>query len=289
MKKKVVKAVEQSVRQGVLAATWPRYLEYRMEEYADGDAWADAELPQGLRNDRWSNLSERQRSTILASDPLASGQGRLYSPLADAQDLFIEFASLEPTKEAWKSFLRRYGTLGPDPRRDLFSRFVEEVQRAKRVLKLYEAATAEPAHVKAIAGVWGEGTLQDPSRWAERTTPPEASRLALKEVDAVTRRMLAAETFSDLYYSSHGEQPLLSYGFRSLLGAMWLQFAFVRTSIREPRRCAAEDCPKLLAAGGEGKKRMYRNKSYCSKACGERQRDRDRRWSRTLSRSDDTA
>lgn len=287
IKEKLIQSVEQSVRQGVLAALWPRYPEeYQVERYDDGEVWATAELPAHWREERWVGLSEEQRERALESDPTASGQGRLYSPLTDAQDLFIQFARLEPTEEAWRSFLPRYGALGPDPRRDRFSRFVEEVRRAKRVLKLYEAATAKPADVNAIAGIFGEdGVLQDSDRWTKKTTPPEASRLALKEVDAVIWGMLQAETFVDLYYKTGEEQPVLSSGFHSLLGAIWLQFSFARTLIREPRRCKAEDCSNLLTAGRGAKKAVYKNKDYCSKACGERQRYRDRRWSRTLSRS----
>lgn len=287
---KLIEGVEQSARQSVLTATWPCYVEYRVERYDDGEVWATAELPAHWREGRWAALSEEQRERALPlSDPTASGQARLYSPLTDVPDLFILFARLEPTEEEWLSFLHRYGALGPDPRRDRFSRFLEEVRRARRVLKLYQAASQSPPNVRAIAGIFGEdGALQDPDRWAKRTTPPEASRLALKEVDAVIKEMLKAETFGDLYYGTREEQPSLSWGFRSLLGCIWIQFAFARTSIREPRKCKAEDCPNFLTASPGAKKATYKNKDYCSKACGERQRYRDRKWARTLSRRSDT-
>jgi hypothetical protein len=260
-----------------------------VERYNDGEVWATAELPAHLREAQWAGLSEEQRERALESDPTASEQGRLYSPLTDAQDLFIRFARLEPTEEAWRSFLRSYGALGPDPRRDRFSRFVEEVRRAKRVLKLYEAATAKPADVNAIAGIFGEdGVLEAPDLWAKRSAPPQASLPALKEVDAVIREMLKAETFADLYSGSPEGQPLPSWGAHTLLGSIWLQFAFARTSIREPRRCKAEDCSNLVTASPGAKKGLYKNKDYCSKACSERQRYRNRKWARTLSRSDET-
>jgi hypothetical protein len=291
MTEKLIEGVEQSARQGVLAATWPCYREYRVERYADGEVWATAEFPAPLREGRWADLSEEQRKRALPpSDLTASGRARLYSPLTDAPDLFIRFARWETTEEAWLSFLRCYGALGPDPRRDRYSRFCQEVRRAKRVLEFYEAATTKPVpDVKAIAGIFGEdGVLQDPDLWAMRTAPQRASGDALKEVDAVIREMLRAETFGDLYSGSYEEQPLPSWGAHSLLGNVWLEFFFARTSIREPRRCKAEDCPNFLPASSGGKKATYKNKKYCSKACAERQRYRDRRWSRTLSRGDGT-
>jgi hypothetical protein len=281
---KLIEGVEQSARQGVLAATWPRYVDYRVERHADGEVWAVAEHPAHWREGRWVGLTEEQKDRAIASDSLASYQGRLYFPLADTPDLFIRFARLEPTEEEWQSFLRRYGALGQDPRRDRFSRFVEEVRQAKRVLKLYEAATAEPAEVNPIASIFGEdGVLLNSDQWAKRTSPPEASRLALKEVDVVIREMLRAETFADLRYEAREEQPLLSLAVRSLLGCIWIQFAFARTLVREPRRCEAEDCYNLLAASPGAKKAVYKNKRFCSKACSERDRYARKKWSRTLS------
>jgi hypothetical protein len=280
----LIEGVEQSARQGVLAATWPRYVDYRVERHADGEVWAVAEHPAHWREARWAGLSEQQRERALEFDPTVSGQARLYSPLTDAQDLFIRFARLEPTVEEWRSFLLRYGALGPDPQRDRYSRFVQEVRRAKRVLKLYQAAKAEPADVNAIASIFGEDSvLRDPDRWAKGTSPPEASRLALKEVDAVIKEMLKAETFADLYCGNHEEQPLPSWGAHSLLGSIWLEFFFARTSIREPRRCEAEDCYSLLTASPGAKKGAYKNKRFCSKACSERDRYARKKWSRTLS------
>jgi hypothetical protein len=150
------------------------------------------------------------------------------------------------------------------------------------VLRLYEAATAKPIpDVKAIAEVFGgDGGLQDPSQWVKKVAPVDAGRWALQEVDLVTRGVLREETFADFYYGGHGEAPLGSWGFRSLLGALWLQFFFVRTSTQEPRQCQARDCNKLLGAGGKGQKGMYSNKRFCSTACAERDRYHRRKLAR---------
>jgi hypothetical protein len=279
--KELTEAVDQSVRINVLADAWPRYRSYRVD-HADGDAYATAELPAERLVGRWSELAEEQQNRLLFQDPLASNQQPLYFPLTDAQDLFLHFARQEPTEEAWQAFLNRYGTLGPDPRRDVFSRFCEEVRRAGRVLRLYEAATAKPVpDVEAIARIFGEdGMLQDQRQWAKKVAPVDAGRWALREVDLVAKDVLRAETFADFYYGDHGESPLGSWGFRSLLGALWLQFFFLRISKHEPQHCKARDCNKLLGPGDKGEKATYSNKRFCSKACGERDRYHRRKLAR---------
>jgi hypothetical protein len=273
--------MDQSARSRVRADTWTRYRSYRVD-HADGDAYATAELPAEWLIGRWSELAVEQQDRLLFQDPLASSQQPLYSPLTDAQDLFLHFAHLEPTEEAWQAFLDKYGTLGPDPRRDVFSRFCEEVQRAGRVLRLYEAATAKPVpDVDAIAKIFGDdGMLQDPSRWAKKVAPADAGRWALREVDLVAKDVLRGETFADFYYGDHEDSPLGSWGFRSLLGALWMQFFFLRTSKQEPRRCQARGCSRLLGPADKGEKAMYSNKQFCSRACGER----DRYYRRKLAR-----
>jgi hypothetical protein len=280
MEDKFAEAVERSVRQGVSAGVWRRYRNYRMKKAEDGDVWATAVLPP-----RWrEGYCEEERKSVQDASPI------LYSPLTEAKDLFVRFADMEPTEEAWRTFLLQYGTLGRDPERDKLSRFIEEVRRARRVLTLYEAGTAKPADVKAIAGVFvGAGTKRDTARWAKDTGPVEASRLALGQVDFETRQMLREETFADLFQGGQDEQLHLSYGFHSLLGAAWLQFAFLRASQRGPLRCQAPDCSNPLDVGTGGKKAVYKNKRFCSNACAERDRYARKKWSRTLSRSDDAS
>lgn len=75
---------------------------------------------------------------------------------------------------------------------------------------------------------------------------------------------------------------MLSYGFRSLLGAMYLQLAFLRSGKTAARVCQGPDCNRTIAiskpeteeqkdkrlARGERKtSKTYDNKVYHSGAC----------------------
>jgi hypothetical protein len=67
-----------------------------------------------------------------------------------------------------------------------------------------------------------------------------------------------------------------SWGFRSLLGALWLQFYFLITS-KKTRHCQAPGCSTIIAnedpgahlpgGGSKRKKATYSSKLYCSPRC----------------------
>lgn len=278
MQKKVIEEVNQSVTKGEgRVDAWPVYRNYRFED-DDEDAYVMAELPSKLRAG-YRDLSREQQIRAIESHIKS-----LYAPLADTPGLFIPFARLELSEQAWHGFVETYGTLGPDSHRDSYSHFYREGQRAKWVLALYEAATADSKaevsvpDVESIADEFDkQGMLRDRSRWVKNTAPTDAADEALKEVDAATKEMLREHTCADFYYRHPGESPLRSYGFRSLLGALWLQFFFMRTSDQGLPRCIGPGCSKVLGPGGEGKKGIYKNKEYCSKACGQRRRNHDRK------------
>jgi hypothetical protein len=285
-KEKAVKAVNQAVRGGVRVDPWPVYRSYRFED-ANDDTYVTVKLPAKLRAEGYRNFPlELQASAI---DSYVKPP---YFPLAETPELFIIFARLEATKPVWRGFVEKYGTLGPDTRRDSFSRFREEVERAERVLKLYEAATADSKQdvsvpdLRAIANIFHkDGVLQDREGWVEKVAPVCAADEALKEVDAVANDMLRSHTCAYLHRQHPGEPPIPSYSYYSLLGALWLQFFFLRTSHNGLRRCLGPGCNRVLGPGGERGKAMYKNKDHCSKACGQRRRDHD---SKMLKPSEET-
>jgi hypothetical protein len=187
-----------------------------------------------------------------------------YAPLADAPGLFFDFAYWDLNQEKWLVFLHRYGTLGPDPERDRFSRFCDEVRRAKRVLKLFGAATVEPEpNVRAIAEVFEQdGVLEDRPRWAAKVKLEDAKAAALQEVRMVTEDMLKEWTFPAPYQRDLDQPFSRSWGFGSLLGALWLQFYFLMTSDKV-RYCQGPGCSNPIAnedpgaplPEGEGKRK----------------------------------
>jgi len=178
---------------------------------------------------------------------------------------------------------------GPE---ETFSRFVEEAQIANGVLRLWEAATAGPSdeefveryashyvrlqdHAKGLFGVW----------YAENPRSTSASWLSL--VGSHVQWKLTTECYLQLV-GAHDFAFEAAYGFRSLLGAMYLQGYWLMTAKGGERRCKGPGCLRVITFDQpeqpsdpwkkNDRSRGYRtrvDKVFCSSAC--KQRDYDRR------------
>jgi len=174
----------------------------------------------------------------------------LYAPLRKEPDLFVKFASLaskdpgtrDGRYEIMLDWIKRYGVLGlvenpshdsRSERHERLSRFWTEVRRAARCMELYEAATG-PARVLKRSGLPGK-------------TLVEKRKSAVEILTAHVGSILKRDCFPKLHYQElkdTGELAgfALSWGFRSLLGAMYLQMAWRITS----RRCEAPGCNNII-------------------------------------------
>jgi hypothetical protein len=211
---------------------------------------------------------------------------KIYAPLIDTPDLLKRFADLsdgEITQDVWKGWIDDYGTLGlqegANPWRggaaESFGAFVQEANDAGDLLRLYEAA-ADPTVVD-------EDYIRQ--YLFPYLVPPEgvsaARNAALFLVDVVVQEKLKKECFLRFNPNTDGT-VVLSHGFRSLLGAMYLQMAFLRAGKTAARVCQGPGCnrtidlsapeteeekDKRLARGERKVSKTYDNKMYHSKAC----------------------
>ena len=211
---------------------------------------------------------------------------KIYAPLIDTPDLLKRFADLsdgEITQDVWKGWIDDYGTLGlqkgGNPGRggpaESFSAFVQEARDAGDLLRLYEAA-ADPTVVD-------EDYIRQ--YLFPYLVPPEgvsaARNAALFLVDVVVQEKLEKECFPRFHPNTDGT-AMLSHGFRSLLGAMYPQMAFLRAGKTAARVCQGPGCNRTIAiskpeteeeyarrrARGERKpSNTYANKVYHSDAC----------------------
>lgn len=264
---------------------WPVYREYDVHRL-DGDAYVVAtSVPQ-----------EEQRESR-----------ELYAPLKDVPGLFLEFAGLADRKideEVWRDWFNRYGVLGlglgPTPYmaaanggpEETFSGFVREAQIANGVLRLWEAATAgisDEEFVERYASHYVR--LQDRAKglfgvWYV-DVPRSTTAPWLSSVGSHVQNKLTTECFPQLLGSSNLAFEA-AYGFRSLLGAMYLQMYWLMTAKGDVRRCKAPGCLRVITfdqpkqQGDHWKKndrsmgyRTRRDKVFCSPAC--KQRDYDHR------------
>ncbi len=237
--------------------------------------------------------------------------GDLYAPLKDTPGLFLEFAGLadhEITEDVWRDWFTRYGVLGLRPAlpnmasvrggpEETFSRFVEEARIANGVLRLWEAATAGLSDEEFVDRYLSQHTLlQDRAKglfgvwYADFPRTSTAPWLSL--VGLTVQNKLTTECFPQLIGSSNLYfEP--AYGFRSLLGAMYLQMYWLMTAKGGVRRCKEPGCPRVITFDQpeqprdlwkkNDRSRGYRtrrDKVFCSQACKQRDYDRRKRMSR---------
>jgi hypothetical protein len=211
-----------------------------------------------------------------------------YRPLIDTPALFLEFARLADeaiTREVWLDWVQRYGVLGlglHDPRMasprmasprkasptkvlsmdtsvceiggygETYRNFIREASKANWVLKLYEYARSpkEPGEGRTCPARF---QVQGDDEWYEPLTEPEASDPAeLKKWALDTVRfevnLYMRQSFPVLYPSNGERQSVLGWDFSSLLGAMYLQMAWlISAKGEEVRWCKMPGCTNVFA------------------------------------------
>lgn len=216
-----------------------------------------------------------------------------YAPLVDTPALVLEFGELggeEIREDDWRDWVERYGVLGlhkhPESLMGLdrggmgetLDAFREEAQRAHWILSLYGAATASDGpDVAAIAAIGREAEPGYPPQLTQ--TPEMAWEFALDLAGTLVQEKLATETFPQLYLTQQGHRS--AWGFRSLLGALYLQAMFLLTTTGKVQYCRGPGCynvirfdqPKQPSTLGlkkndrSGGYRIRKDRRYCSPAC----------------------
>jgi hypothetical protein len=166
------------------------------------------------------------------------------------------------------------------------------------VLRLYEAATdPDGADVEKIRR-YGEPMLspvlvQRYGGWVNN--PVGLRNVSLDWVAGTVRWMVAEECYPELY--QEGDTFRQGFGFKTLLGAMYLQMMWLMTAKGKGRYCQAPGCSNIFAIdppeesfeerrkrreqGRRKKRSTYSNKIYCSQKCVQRAYDHRQRQART--------
>ncbi len=240
---------------------------------------------------------------------------RFYAPMTDYPDLFIRFARLYAKRKTltedeilemalgWVSDYGILGIEGIDPpafrgkrrsgRRENVATFAREAKRAAFVLDAFEAASSDNQEMvrKCAEQHW-------PAAMADiRALPLERSRdMLTANVAELVGEYVERDCYPKLL--DVGSNISQGWGFRSLLGAMYLQMMFYMLEPEMLRWCKATDCNQIVTfeegtapespqKGARGKYRTRGDKEYCSKACAQRMRDR-RKNNRNRPRRDAT-
>jgi hypothetical protein len=268
-----IRARDNETESRYLGTVWDRFHDFEVVEETEDNVCVEARWDDPLRDAR---KGRSYSGEWLFIDYYARGP---YAPLSDEPDLFVKFADLarkdpgtrDGRKEIMLKWIREYGVLGlwPESNSDLQSRRLEDlrlfwaqVRRAAKCRMLYEAAT-------------GPGRLLKRSGLPGKTLPEKRKEAAQHLIDEV-RHTLERHCYPKLYYNvleDTGELAVveLGWGFRSLLGAMYLQMAWRIKS----RRCEAPGCNNIIGLHERS------DKATCSKRCKER-----RRYHRPMARTE---
>jgi hypothetical protein len=227
--------------------------------------------------------------------------GHSYMPLRKHDSLFRVFADTEPTQDGCLAFANRFGgLLGADGRPESFRQWVLQVKKMRHAVRLWdwvrEKNVAElrkkirkgVLKIRNHKGVLTErpvytynaqpedtlldltevsGSIQIPDQWVDRIAPDDVTTPARFLVRfLVNNRLPDASLTMAPTPGSEGEVVLrLQTVPQSLLGAMWLQFAFAIDGDTEHRRCEA--CGNWFAIAPDTARP---DRQYCSNACRSR-------------------
>jgi hypothetical protein len=226
-----------------------------------------------------------------------TNRAHLYSPLL-VPGLFLEFAEPRERQRGYSRCdarlgQRRYGVLGLEGRgggeggpkearggpKDNLRSFASEAWKATKVLRLYEAATA-PGGPDELTILDHLNTQMLIERGLELslTTPLGRRDAALAWVAQTVRDVVANECHPELYQGGH--RYYQGWGFRSLLGATYLQTMGLMTATGEVRKCKGPGCNKVITferpepspegLWQKGYRKPYKtraDKEFCSSNC----------------------
>ena len=180
---------------------------------------------------------KRRGAQILAGVPSGphivrnGGQLRITRPLESYSTLFMEFARLDRTDESYLRFASKYGYLGLFP----FDKGDDHVGPKGEDLSMWRDAIRD---MRLTVGAWK--AIPD-DFGSSREIPITRLDVALVPIDG---------------------RPTLRIRPRSLIGAIYMQFAQAVASDLDIRTCG--HCGKLFETGGAGRTRRAR---FCSDRC----------------------
>jgi hypothetical protein len=289
---------DEAVKEELRIGEWRVFDHY---EVADGPHGLCAHAPRSFRTPH----SESHYRLVFQFDYLYQGQ-KGFRPLVDTPALFLEFAGLVEegiTRDKWLDWMHRYGVLGfegngevadrwwASPRggpRETLTAFVEEASKANAALRIYEAATSPGGPDVAVLSDFANNTepaLSALAVWTEFKEAETASALqacGLRVAWNAVGDMLTGHCYPELYRLK--DTFSMAWGFKSLIGAMYLQMTWLMTAARGARRCQGPKCNKIIAYEqpekgahpqlqgkkndrSAGYKKTRKDKRFCGNSC----------------------
>jgi hypothetical protein len=294
---KFLYAGEKATKKDQLQSIWPIFKDFEVVK-EEGRLYIYAPL----------RLPKRPKETVIQIGQPDLNLKRMYSPLRDVPDLFLRFVSLMPKRlvseeeilEKMLEWVKSYGVLGSHAQTDIgpadnpntldypaqpdriqsLLEFWRALHEAAYCLRLYQAATAN----QGLADVLGKHerknkTLAQQREWAFiRAQIIVHAHITQQCFPVLSRQSQRTAT------NTHETTGFLQgWGFRSLLGCMYLQMMWLMTTASNVKQCEGPSClniitfdppeePTGLEKGARGKYRTRSDKRFCSKNCAQKWR-----------------
>jgi hypothetical protein len=269
---RIARVLEKAVKDEAQGQGWPVYKNYEIIE-EDGETFVVAPVspPWFIEPDEESVSQKRVRDN--SQDVMS-----LYAPLA-VPELVVELAELaekEITPEDVLDWAEVYGLLGIERyaivnadntsaclrwdkgRKESVLRFAEAAGEVRACLRIYEALTSEEeVDLEALLSLVEFLPLAKflpikAERFWGKRPGMERARL-LRAVGTTVQWLLQGHCFPQMTIYSRGSPSLptgkfaLSWGFENLLGAIWLQMAWLLEAESERvRRCKLPGCLRVI-------------------------------------------
>jgi hypothetical protein len=281
-------ALSKSVKDELRAQGWPVYQHYEVME-EEGEAFVVAPLPE-----HWVLEDEtsawRGYSRLEFGNPVVDSNDALRRP-----ELVVDLAYLaekEITAETVLRWAKNYGLLGfPEDdvvelsvggaplrvrgqgRKDNVARFAEAAREIRTCLRAYEVATDGHGSLDLEALMASSGPLPIKALRPWERRAGEERRWVLQVVGRMIQTRISEHCYPKLSHYPDGHFAL-SYGFKNLLGAVWLQMAWL-LSAEDVRRCKLRDCFRVIAfepgeqppldapKGKRGKYKTREDREFC--------------------------
>jgi hypothetical protein len=203
------------------------------------------------------------------------------------------FVTEDEARTMMLDWVKSYGVLGlegvdrsagvslrwREGRRESLYGFVYAVRRAAWCLGLYEAATApDGPNADALVRHKADGdTLEEKKEWALKVAGNHVDDQLTEECYPKLYRQVLAQSGETVGF-------VQGWGFHSLLGAMYLQMAWLLSEGSNAPRCKGPSCYRIIRIGdleqpaadpglkknARGKYRIRKDKQFCSRNCKER-------------------
>jgi hypothetical protein len=295
-------AARKAAKSEYLKARWEVFRDFEIERETEHDVvvYAPRHSPELPKPEKPGESQEVPVELLFQDHNLE----RVYAPLQDEPSLFLKFAALarpDPVSrdEALSIMLdwaKTYGVLGlhgvdtpegphsfgrRERRRESLWNFVHAVRQAAWCLSLYEAATAPGGpDINTLERQGVDGKMLKDKR-----------KRALELVRDHVGEQLKRECYPQLYQETLTKTDetigfAQGWGFRSLLGAMYLQMAWLMSEGSNAPRCKGPGCYKIIRIGefekpqqdpglSKGARVPYRtrkDKTFCGRNCKQKWR-----------------